>query len=397
MSKNNAEIVVVGADQTARHPEPKYENLLRHEFSLLLVAPPGQGKTNLICNFLLNHYKGYFHEIFVSSPSVETDDKWEYVKKQRKILVRNKHKDKIEEIEEEMKNEDSTNSKSKIKIKQRQETQRRGSVKKLQDEKLKTRRGLGFPKTKPKLNSPIVREPKVREPLLRERQRDPYTKHMANRLNSKKHPNIYRKYDPLSKYNKNNNDSDSSSDSEDSEDDDDDETFTGKIPESHFAKDFNKQLPQIQKKKKVIQKLSKIYGTKKAMEYSNRCFVIIDDQAGLFKDSTSQNPVINFFFNHRHHNCSIVLVTQAYKAIPRPMRTSMSGLVAFFVGNAVEKKTIWEEWSHGLNYKDWDTIYMYCISEDKSFMFINVRKPAGQRFHKRFIEVIPTEHLLLRE
>jgi Ni2+-binding GTPase involved in maturation of urease and hydrogenase len=51
------------------HPPPKNEVLPTHEFTFGIVAPPGSGKTNLICNLLL-FYKKYFHNIVVVSPSI---------------------------------------------------------------------------------------------------------------------------------------------------------------------------------------------------------------------------------------------------------------------------------------------------------------------------------------
>lgn len=50
------------------HPEAPNEALMKHEFTLGLIAPKGSGKTTLICN-LLHFYKNYFHDIFVFSPT----------------------------------------------------------------------------------------------------------------------------------------------------------------------------------------------------------------------------------------------------------------------------------------------------------------------------------------
>jgi hypothetical protein len=62
----------------------------QHEFSMLIVAPKGSGKTNLICNLLLKHYKGYFHQVWVVSPTVDNDPKWEVVKETKHVLAENK-------------------------------------------------------------------------------------------------------------------------------------------------------------------------------------------------------------------------------------------------------------------------------------------------------------------
>lgn len=77
------------------HPPMQSSVLPQHEFGLLVVAPPGSGKTNLICNLLLNHFKGYFHEVLICSPTVKNDPKWERVLNTKHIMVENKKLDKI--------------------------------------------------------------------------------------------------------------------------------------------------------------------------------------------------------------------------------------------------------------------------------------------------------------
>lgn len=69
------------------HPPARHDALPRHEFSMGLIAPKGSGKTTVLCN-LLKFYKGYFHSILVFSPTVASDEKWDWVKAQ-KLLAEN--------------------------------------------------------------------------------------------------------------------------------------------------------------------------------------------------------------------------------------------------------------------------------------------------------------------
>lgn len=71
-----------------KHPPPSYDQLPTHEFTMGLIAPKGAGKTTVICN-LLHFYKGYFHTILVFSPTINSDEKWDWIKRQ-KLLVENK-------------------------------------------------------------------------------------------------------------------------------------------------------------------------------------------------------------------------------------------------------------------------------------------------------------------
>ena len=64
-----------------KHPVPPNDVLPKHEFTMGLIAPKGAGKTTVICN-LLNFYKGYFHTIIIFSPTIDSDEKWDWVKEQ---------------------------------------------------------------------------------------------------------------------------------------------------------------------------------------------------------------------------------------------------------------------------------------------------------------------------
>jgi len=73
-----------------QHPEHRFPDLIpAHEFTWLMVAPRGAGKTNLICNLILRFLKGYFHKILVCSPSVKSDQKWDLVKKTKGLVREN--------------------------------------------------------------------------------------------------------------------------------------------------------------------------------------------------------------------------------------------------------------------------------------------------------------------
>lgn len=82
-------------DKSLKHPPVAHPWLPQHEFSMLIVAPKGSGKTNFVCNMLLKHYKGYFNKVLVCSPTVDNDEKWDVVKETKNILKENKQLDKI--------------------------------------------------------------------------------------------------------------------------------------------------------------------------------------------------------------------------------------------------------------------------------------------------------------
>lgn len=64
------------------HPPPNHDTLMKHEYTMGLIAPKGAGKTTVICNWL-KFNSGYFHTILIFSPTINSDDKWDWVKGQK--------------------------------------------------------------------------------------------------------------------------------------------------------------------------------------------------------------------------------------------------------------------------------------------------------------------------
>jgi len=71
----------------SEHPDPPhgYNIMPIHEFTMGLIAPKGKGKTTTIIN-LLRIYRGYFHQIWVFSPTIKSDVKWKYAKDQDSLV-----------------------------------------------------------------------------------------------------------------------------------------------------------------------------------------------------------------------------------------------------------------------------------------------------------------------
>lgn len=80
-SSTSLRVKPVPVPASAHHPNvPHHQILPQHEFTLGLIAPKGSGKTTLIAN-LLDFYTGYFHDIYVYSPTLHSDEKWDYIRK----------------------------------------------------------------------------------------------------------------------------------------------------------------------------------------------------------------------------------------------------------------------------------------------------------------------------
>lgn len=264
------------------HPDPIHPVFPKHAFSMLIVAPKGSGKTNLLVHLILNQYKGYFHDLIVCSPTIANDPKWSLVKKQKGILAENK---KLEEI-----------------IEGRSKNSKRWKV--------------------------VFADP----------------------------------YDEKKEIVK----------------------FDGKVDQSKMFGEQHKLWPVLQDQQNTIEFLLDEGYDEQAKFIADRLLVVIDDCAGTFKN-TNNNPMVNYVIKHRHYSSSPIIVTQAYKAIPKTIRTNCNAHIYFDIGNQQELKSIYEENGDGLKEDVWMAMYHHCVkSQPYSFMYFNNMFPPGKRFYKRF-------------
>lgn len=272
-----------------KHPPPPNDALPRHEFTMGLIAPKGAGKTTVICN-LLNFYKGYFHNILVFSPTVASDEKWDWVK-QQKLLSQNKPL--IEFVNK---------------------------------------------KKKKEVNGIVEGAPDEDE-----------------------FDGLVEPFNP---------------------------DFDGKIPEECFLSDYNEEtLKEIMDEQMKVVTLLKKH--KKSKHLANRILIIFDDLVGssLFS-AAKNNPFKKLNTTHRHYSCSMLMVSQGYKEIPKTVRTNWSCLLIFEIPNDKEIEVIYEEFPMGLKRDPWMEVYQYAVSGDHSFFFMNYQKEKRLRMMKNFDEVL---------
>ena len=282
----------------AQHPPSPHNVLPYHEFSMGLIAPKGSGKTTLLIN-LLAYYAKYFHKIYIFSPTVRNDEKWDWVKRQD-LLIENKP------LAKWFKN-------------------------------FKEDQG----------ENPIVGKPRGGDALA-----GPVETAMMAAKNS------------------------------------DGEKFDGKIPEDCFMYEYDEaDLARILHDQQLIVEFLHDHGVTKHL--ADRTLLIFDDLVGstLFSNARA-NTFKRVNTNHRHSSFSLMMVSQAFKEIPKTVRTNFSALIIFEIFSEAEIQCIHDEYPMGLKKDQWEQVYRYAVAGDHSFMYYNMQKPRTQRIMRNFDKVL---------
>lgn len=263
----------------------------------------GSGKTTLLCN-LLKFYAGYFHNIYVVSPTVKNDEKWLWVKKQ-KLLSEN--------------------------------LPLRAFLKQLEDKKRDENKVVG-------------EAPKGGDPLLGHL----HVNTLAGGKERKKS-----------------------------------DKFDGKIPEACFMNEYTpEELRRVLDEKQKVIDLLEANG--KTKHLADRDLWLFDDLVGSSLFSSSRdNPFKMLNTNHRHMSISIMMVSQAFKEIPKTVRTQFSCLIIFEIFSDSEVEAICNEFPMGLKKEAWYEMYHYCTGTPHSFLFYNIqRSDPDLRVMKNFDQVV---------
>ena len=117
-----------------------------------------------------------------------------------------------------------------------------------------------------------------------------------------------------------------------------------------------------------------------------KVLIIFDDMiADIMRSKKFKAIVKERFTRCRKLNISIVFITQSYFRTPRLNSTHY---ILIKISNKKELKSIAEENSGHLDFKDFLKIHNYCTREPYSFMMVDTRPTARVTFKKNFNEPI---------
>ena len=125
-----------------------------------------------------------------------------------------------------------------------------------------------------------------------------------------------------------------------------------------------------------------------------KVLIIFDDMiADIMRSETFKAIVKELFIRCRKLNISIVFIRQSYFRTPKDATLNSTHYILMKIGNKKELKSIAEENSGHLDFKDVLKIYNYCTKDPYSFMLVDTRPTARVTFKKNFDEPIYLRHL----
>ena len=119
-----------------------------------------------------------------------------------------------------------------------------------------------------------------------------------------------------------------------------------------------------------------------------KVLIIFDNMiADIMRSEKFKAIVKELFIRSRKLNIPIVFITQSYNA-SKDARLNSTHYILMKIGNKKELKSIAEENSGHLDFKDFLKIYNYCTNEPYSFMMADTSPTARVTFKKNFDEPI---------
>ena len=429
-------------DRSQQHPQHSQlpDWIPKHEFLMLIIAPAGSGKTTLLLNLLLRIYTNYWHRIYIFSPTIHNDAKWDHVRQAKHILMKPQKegsylKDANNKQENETNTEDNENGtgeednekwlpdwakkdKSKIPLHQR----RPDALEKSNGRKDTVSKMNRFSKKRGPALAPLrvmererhspqdvphkrqLSEEEAKEMLIQKMKRQhTYLQQMQPRMTTlqeemlrdyKEHilriPPTLQKPTTTDKWGMDEGDIRKSV-SQSSTRTSTNKNKTGnerKILEQDMKDEYSeatldKMMRQQQKRSDDLFKQSGdrsnyIQELPKKME---RLCWVFDDMvvSGLFSNKRD-NAFKRLTVRRRHLYSSIIGVTQAYREIPKTTRTNSNCLILFHIDNEEELATIYQEFPMGLKWHEWIKVVTYVTTRTPfSFITFNLQSSDPNR------------------
>lgn len=118
---------------------------------------------------------------------------------------------------------------------------------------------------------------------------------------------------------------------------------------------------------------------------TSKTLVIFDDVAHETKFLNSR-IFLQFAVMSRHWNVSVVILSQAYHRVPKPVRLQFNAL-AFFKGSNREMEVLNDDFCPaGMNKRDFYEMINYATDKPFSFLMVDLQIPLGEGRYRKNLE-----------
>ena len=156
------------------------------------------------------------------------------------------------------------------------------------------------------------------------------------------------------------------------------------LPKENFISNFDSKMLQsiLDNRKKLI----KDKGIEFVAKYS-RVLLIFDDMIAEKRFLESPEN-LKLFTLLRHYLCSVIILSQSFKKIPRSIRIN-ANFLAIFPSLESEIMILLEEVTpSGITKRDFRAVLDYCTADKYSFLSVNNHADPGKRIRKNLTEII---------
>jgi energy-coupling factor transporter ATP-binding protein EcfA2 len=142
-------------------------------------------------------------------------------------------------------------------------------------------------------------------------------------------------------------------------------------------------------------KLQELYDRNKELVKS-KGYKLAPHTLFILDDIVQSNAMMNskvlrdIFFGGTHAKCSLWLLTQHWRSVPKKLRMNPHSVILCHGVNIQEMEAFSEEWaSPYITHKEFFKVVQYVLNEPYSFLFVNATNPnKKEMYHKGFNEVL---------
>lgn len=157
-----------------------------------------------------------------------------------------------------------------------------------------------------------------------------------------------------------------------------------KLPKENIKNDFSENdLNQLIQSRKAMIEEKGIEWTSK----NSRVLIILDD---IIADTHFLNSpgALKMFALLRHYLCSVVVLTQSYKKIPRSLRLNVNGTIIFPATQSEVEILLDEITPAGLKKRDFERLITDATEGQYDFLYINNHAEPGKRIRQNIDNII---------